>query len=370
MARTRASCSSWSSSGWATRRTGERTPPRRSPRRWRSSRRPVTTRGSRRDGACSPGRTAPPATSAWQQRRRNGRSRRRVSPAMCASRAVPHRVRRCGRLRAHPDRRGDRALPGDARAGLRRSPRRGPAARLPREPARDERVARRGARAPWDAAGRCSRTSASTIEGAPSPSRRGASRCSPTTPWPRSASSAEPTILCPPSVRSSSSRRPAGLLGQMQYALGRVDEAEQLAHSRRRRSRRRTTSTRSRSGVACCRRSQRGEASSTSGETLVREALDILEPTDAVLLSTARCSISPRCSARRSKTRLGSARGGRVWPRRRGARSSAARGVPRGARQHGLRSRLSSRMSQLPLVPALTYDRQSSAVVMSIFQSR
>ena len=75
----------------------------------------------------------------------------------------------------------------------------------------------------------------------------------------------------------------AGLLGQMQYAFGRVDEAEQLGLETKALATEDDVDAQSLwrcvlSKVAA----RRGELD--RGETLVREALDILEPTDAVLL--------------------------------------------------------------------------------------
>ena len=75
----------------------------------------------------------------------------------------------------------------------------------------------------------------------------------------------------------------AGLLGQMQYAFGRVDEAEQLGLETKALATEDDVDAQSLwrcvlSKVAA----RRGELD--RGETLVREALDLLEPTDAVLL--------------------------------------------------------------------------------------
>ncbi len=119
----------------------------------------------------------------------------------------------------------------------------------------------------------------------------------------------------------------AGLLGQMQYAFGRVDEAEQLGLETKALATEDDVDAQMRSGVACCRRSQRDEASSTAARTLVREALDILEPTDAVLLKYgALLDLAEVLRlARGARRRLGQRSWEqRVWPSRRGARSCRA----------------------------------------------
>ena len=205
-----ASCNSSSNSGSASRSTGSRPPPRRSPRRWRSSRRPATTAGLAKGWrllawthgtACQFGLAAEAQERALEEARLAGdvRQQSRAATAYAVAAvfgptSIAEAIERSQEMLAQVS--GDRHAEGLLLA-------------LPREPARDG-GARRGARAPTDAAGRCSRTSGSTSRAPSSRSKRGASRCSPATPWPRSASSAEPTIPCPPSVRGSSSRRQQG----------------------------------------------------------------------------------------------------------------------------------------------------------------
>ena len=179
---------------------------------------------------------------------------------------------------------GDRALRGDARAGLRAIATRraccSPTSRACKAMSGSFDEARElHATRPRDARGARPRR-----RGRPRRHRSVADRDARSRPRGRGAR-APPGLRFarPPSARSSSSRRPRASSGR-RSTRSTAWTRPSSSGSRRRRSRRRTTSTRRRSGAASWGRSRARRGDVDKGEALVREALDILEPTDAVLL--------------------------------------------------------------------------------------